>query len=376
MMTPAARSALSRFGAVPVAVAAALALRGLFWPVLGPDLPFLFMWPAVLLAAWHGGFRPGILATLTAAAAEAYLVFEPRFSFAVVQPAEMVGIALFALLGLAVSGLVERLHRARRKAEREVERRERLEESLREADRRKDEILAVVAHEVRGPLSAVLTSVQVLRCGDAPADAAGTAVRIIERQARLLARLADDLLDVTRVRRGKLDVRLEPVELTAVLTTAVEASRPGIEARGHDLSAALPSEPVIVQGDPARLVQVFCNLLSNSARCTPEGGRIWLEAAEDGGEPVVVVRDNGIGIPADMLGRLFEPFTQAHRGAGRGLDGLGIGLSLVRSLVELHGGTVEAHSEGEGRGSEFRVRLPALAPGLPPPAGHSSGEGS
>lgn len=341
---------------MPLAVAAALALRGLFWPVLGLELPFLFMWPAVLLAAWHGGFRPGILATLLAAAAEAYLVFEPQYSFAVVQTAEVIGLGLFALLGLAVSGLVESLHLARRKAEREVERRERLEESLRGADRRKDEMLAVVAHEFRGPLSAITNAVLVLRYSDDPAGTVARALPIIERQSRLLVRLADDLLDAARVRQGKLEVRARPVDLIAILAQAVEASRPCVEARRHELSSALPSGPVGLEGDEARLVQVFTNLLINSARYTPEGGRIWLEARLDGGEAVVRVRDDGQGIPVEVLGRIFDPFTQAHPAASR--DGLGIGLSLVRSLVELHGGIVEAASGGPGAGSEFTVRLP------------------
>jgi two-component system CheB/CheR fusion protein len=185
----------------------------------------------------------------------------------------------------------------------------------------------------------------------------------MERQVQHLVRLVDDLLEVSRVTRGKIELRKERVELAAIVQSALETSRPLIEEAGHDLTVSLPSEPVYLEADPTRLAQVFLNLLNNAAKYTDPGGRIWLTAELAGNEVLVRVRDTGIGIPADMLPRVFDLFTQADRTLERSQGGLGIGLSLVRSLVEMHGGTVAAHSDGPGKGSEFIVRLPLLLPG-------------
>jgi CheY-like chemotaxis protein len=171
----------------------------------------------------------------------------------------------------------------------------------------------------------------------------------------------DDLLDLSRVSGGKLELRPKRVELAGVISAALEASRPLIESCGHELTVAVPPEPVHMDADPNRLAQVFLNLLNNSAKYTPQGGHVWLVAERQGGEAVVRVRDTGVGIAAEMLPRVFELFTQVEGSLERSHGGLGIGLSLVRRLVEMHGGTVEARSEGLGKGSEFVVRLPALA---------------
>jgi two-component system CheB/CheR fusion protein len=249
------------------------------------------------------------------------------------------------------------------------------EEALREADRRKDELLAMLAHELRNPLAPIRNALAVLKAGGAD----GEAVRdILERQVRHLARLVDDLLDVSRVLRGKIDLRKEPLELAAVVACAVETAQPAIAEFGHRLSIDLPPAPVRFVGDPVRLAQVLANLLNNAAKYTDPMGRIALTATmvvpEDGngsgtetsgpaadaepGELVIRVRDTGIGISAALLPRVFDLFEQADRSLGRSQGGLGIGLTLVKRLVELHGGRVEAHSAGTGRGSEFVVRLP------------------
>jgi PAS domain S-box-containing protein len=232
------------------------------------------------------------------------------------------------------------------------------EEALREADRRKDEFLAMLAHELRNPLAPIASSVQVLNLLG-PRDARLQYARdTIDRQVRHLARLVDDLLDVSRLSTGKVKLRKERVELAAVLARAVETSRPLIDARRHELTVTVPEGPVWVDADATRLAQVVSNLLNNAAKYTEEGGRIALAVGWEGGEAVLRVRDSGVGIPADMLARVFDLFTQVDRGLDRAQGGLGIGLTLVKSLAEMHGGRVSAHSDGPGRGSEFVVRLP------------------
>jgi CheY-like chemotaxis protein len=187
-----------------------------------------------------------------------------------------------------------------------------------------------------------------------------------------MVRLIDDLLDLSRISRGKVELRPERVDLAAVVQSAVETSRPVIEQAGHQLTLSAPAEPLFVEADVTRLSQVFANLLNNAAKYTETGGRIGLTAGREGGEVVVSVRDNGVGIPAPMLPHVFEMFTQVDRSLERSQGGLGIGLNIVKRLVEMHGGTVEARSAGPGHGSEFVVRLPLLrseAPAPPPPDG-------
>jgi PAS domain S-box-containing protein len=235
---------------------------------------------------------------------------------------------------------------------------------LADADRRKDEFLAMLAHELRNPLAPVRNAVQVLRmkCTDDPL--VERMAEMMGRQVGHMSRLVDDLLDVSRITRGRVNLRRERVELATVVARAVESVRPLIDARGHELSISVPNEPVHLDADMTRLVQILGNLLNNASKYTPEGGHIWLTAYREGDDAVVIVRDNGIGIPAEMLPRVFDLFTQVDRTLDRSQGGLGIGLTLVRSLVELHGGSVKAASEGTGRGSEFIVRLPAL-PAVP-----------
>jgi PAS domain S-box-containing protein len=231
------------------------------------------------------------------------------------------------------------------------------EHGLREADRRKDEFLATLAHELRNPLAPIRSGLQILHLTGA--DAAAPQIHeMLERQVNHLVRLVDDLMEVARVTRGRIELRKEVVDLGAMLRSAVETSRPLIEAARHELVVDLPPEPVTLVADPVRLAQVIANLLNNAAKYTEQGGRITVAARRDGEHAVIVVGDSGIGIPGDVLPRVFDLFAQADRTYHRSQGGLGIGLTLVRTLVELHGGTVAARSEGLGCGSEFVVRLP------------------
>jgi signal transduction histidine kinase len=280
------------------------------------------------------------------------------------------------LLGVAANHAAILLQRNRAEEERiqkqqseqrlEAELQRRLRQ-LAEADRRKDEFLATLAHELRNPLAPLRNALHILRATRRP----DRLQEMMERQVQQMVRLVDDLLEVSRITRGKIELRKEPVELARLVRNAIETSGPLIEAARHELDVALPPDPLVLDGDPVRLAQVISNLLNNAAKYTDPGGRIWLTAAREGSEAVVRVRDNGIGIPSDMLPGIFEMFAQVDRSLGRSQGGLGIGLTLVRSLVELHGGSVGASSAGTGHGCEFAVRLP-LAASLQDGQGESS----
>jgi PAS domain S-box-containing protein len=238
------------------------------------------------------------------------------------------------------------------------------EEALRAADRRKDEFLALLAHELRNPLAPIRYALASNKKPGKTPEQQKRAEEIIERQVTHMSRLLDDLLDVSRITRSTLELKKNPTELTTVIGSAIETARPILDTKHHNLSLDLPKHTVPLEADAVRLSQVFSNLLINAAKYTDPGGQIQLRAAREGSEIVVSIRDNGIGIPADMMPRLFDMFSQAQTALGRADGGLGIGLSLVRGLVTLHGGSVKAYSQGLGTGSEFVVRLPASTPAV------------
>jgi PAS domain S-box-containing protein len=236
------------------------------------------------------------------------------------------------------------------------------EEALRDADRRKDEFLALLAHELRNPLAPIRYALAANKKANGTPEQQRHAEEVIERQVSHMSRLLDDLLDISRVTRGKLELKKEPCELTLVIGAAIETARPILDAKHHMLSLDLPKQAVRLEADAIRLSQVFSNLLINAAKYTDSGGHIQLRATHEGREVVVAIRDDGIGISADMIPRLFTMFSQADAALERAEGGLGIGLSLVRGLVTLHGGNIEARSAGIGRGSEFIVRIPVGIP--------------
>jgi PAS domain S-box-containing protein len=231
---------------------------------------------------------------------------------------------------------------------------------LREADRLKDEFLAMLAHELRNPLAPIRNALHVMKQPNADGALIGQVREMAERQVQHMARLLDDLLDVSRISRGRIELRKEVLDVSGVVERSVEAVRPLFEERNHQLHVSLPDEPIRVEADATRLEQVLTNLLNNAAKYTDPNGQIWLTAARVGAEAVLGVRDTGIGVAHDMLPRIFDLFVQAERRLDRSQGGVGIGLSLVKKLMELHGGKVEARSDGPGRGSEFIVRLPAV----------------
>ncbi len=238
------------------------------------------------------------------------------------------------------------------------------EKSLRTADRLKDEYLAMLAHELRNPLAPIRNSLQILKQSAANSETRELAREMAERQVKHMALLLDDLLDVARISSGRIELRLQPVDLTSLARRTVEAVRPFVAEQKHELIVSLPPAAVHTSGDPTRLDQVLTNLLNNAAKYTKPGGKICLTVESDQREARLRVRDNGIGIAADVLPRIFDLFVQAQRREDRTQGGVGIGLTLVRRLVELHQGTVEALSAGPGQGSEFIVHLPLLGAGL------------
>ncbi len=242
----------------------------------------------------------------------------------------------------------------------DITRRIEREQALTDADQRKNEFLATLAHELRNPLAALCNGLEILRLRDGDAAPPEWARGMMERQLQLMVRLIEDLLDLSRIARGKIELKKERVELAVVLRNAIETSRPLIERAGHELTIDLPAGPILVDADPVRLAQVFANLLNNAARYTPDGGTIHLEVEARADRVAVRVKDSGVGIPAHMLSQVFEMFTQVPRSPGESRGGLGIGLGIVRRLVEMHGGRVEACSAGAGQGSEFVVDLPVV----------------
>jgi PAS domain S-box-containing protein len=245
----------------------------------------------------------------------------------------------------------------------------RSERSLLEADRHKDEFLATLAHELRNPLAPLRNGLEAIRiAGSADANVLAQARGIMERQLERMVRLIDDLLDLSRISRGNVELRKERVGLAAVLDSALETMKPALDASGRSLVVLAPEEPLHVEGDLTRLAQIVANLLDNAIKYTDAGGHIRLHARREGAFVLVCVSDDGIGISKDALPRVFAMFTQGDRPAGAARGGLGVGLSIARKLVALHGGTIEARSEGPGRGAEFVVRLPVVGPPVEPSA--------
>jgi PAS domain S-box-containing protein len=480
-----------RYTLAVLVVAAALLLRILLWPLLGQDLPFLFLWPAVMCSAWVGGFWPGVLATLLSALAGRFFIMAPLHSLIPASLPDGVGIGLYLCLGVLLSYLIEGFHSARRLAERhaaelnkqrewlrvtlisigdaviatdpqarivfinnvaqqltgwseedakgqlldkvlrivseethqhienpaervlatgsivgmanhalllgrdgievpiddsaapicteqgeilgvvivfrDTAERRRLERELQrrakeliEADERKNDFLAMLAHELRTPLAPIGTGIEILKHVGNRDSVIVEAVDIIDRQARHMTRLVGDLMDIARISRGKISIHKEPLVLSEVVKRAVEMSQSFFDSRRQQLTVRLSEEPIHVQGDRTRLMQVTTNLLGNAAKYTKEGGSIFLCVEQQEGFAVLRIRDNGIGIAPEVLPHVFDLYFQSGRAIDRAAGGLGIGLKLVGSLVEMHGGTIEAFSEGVGKGSEFIVRLPMI----------------
>ncbi len=258
----------------------------------------------------------------------------------------------------AALNLMEDAVESRRELQIENHARREIEEELRLTDRRKDEFLATLAHELRTPLSPIRNGLQILRLKSSDENEYKRTLASMDRQINHIVRLVDDLLEVSRITRGKIELRTAHLELEKIVKNALEISQPAIEAAGHQLFLSLPDDPILVDGDEVRLTQVISNLVNNAAKYTHNGGQIWVTVSKTDTLATITVRDTGIGISDDMQSRVFEIFAQVDRSYSRAQGGLGIGLTLARSLIEMHGGSIVVHSDGPGHGSEFTVRLP------------------
>ncbi|MEO8754996.1 MAG: PAS domain S-box protein [Casimicrobiaceae bacterium] len=274
-------------------------------------------------------------------------------------------------ISLRVSPIVDGQHRivGASKTARDITARKRKEEELSNSDRRKTEFLALLAHELRNPLAPLANAVQIMRIAGGGEEKVLSACAMMDRQVGQMVRLVDDLLDVSRINRGKIELRTEILDLASAVSQAVESCRPALEGLGQELTITWPLQHIYLHGESARVSQVVGNLLHNASKFTEKGGRIWLTIEREAHDAVIRVRDSGVGIAADQLSAIFEMFTQLDSSLEQSQGGLGLGLALVKTLVEMHGGTVTASSGGVGRGSEFVVRLPTVSetPEVQPP---------
>ncbi len=331
-----------------------------FLPTQG--YPFLTFFPAVMLSAWLAGLGPGLACAALSIAGAWFYFIPPAQAFLPLSRADTVALVLFSAVLLIDCVILHVMNQA-------LASRIRAEAALREADRQKDTFLATLSHELRNPLAPIRAAAHVIRLSEQSDERVRNATAVIERQAAQLARLVDDLLDVSRLTFGRLKLQREVVDLRMVVDSAIETSRPMIQARGHDFSLRLPAHPVMVEADVTRVAQCVSNLLNNACKFTPApGGRVSvvLEAAP-AGNACIRVQDNGHGIAPHMRARVFELFEQERRNGLHGNTGLGIGLALTRRLVEMHGGTVSVRSDGEGCGAEFEILLPLNAQPEPRP---------
>lgn len=364
-----------KYGVAIATTLLVLALKLLLDPFIDEESPFLLFFAAVWVTAWYGGLGPGLLATVLAAIISDYFFIPPYHGFFEYTSGQTIKLILFILEGGLISQLTLSLNAARKRAEASMleakrNEQERIALLLREqksreaaeaANHSKDQFLAMVSHELRTPLNAILGYSQLLAEGNDDPERTARMLRAIERNAKVQAHLIEDLLDVSRIVSGKLRLDVRPIDPIPVIENAIEAVRPAAEAKAIRLKSVLDPSAGLILGDPDRLQQVIWNLLSNAIKFTPEEGEV--EIALELVSPHVQIRvsDTGTGIDPGFLPRLFERFTQADASGKGSRSGLGLGLAIVRHVVELHGGTVQAESPGEGKGSTFTVKLPVRA---------------
>ncbi|MCC9605740.1 response regulator [Blastopirellula sp. JC732] len=347
------------------ATAVALWVRTMLHPILQERLPFGVFYLSVIMSAWLGGTPSAVLAMALGMLAAAHFVIPPESSLLITEPADWVSLLIYAIVGAVTIVTFEKTRCDQRKAEQRSLENQKLTETLKRSDLQKDEYLALLAHELRNPLAPIATSVDLMaRCRD-DARRFDTLRRAVLRQLSQLVRIVDDLLDVSRYLQGKMRLLRDPFDFREAVGAAVEMVQPQIDEQGHDVRLLIPDVPFGVNGDRVRLVQVVSNLLSNSAKYTPRGGRICIDLRAENGVAVLAVSDNGIGIAEDDRKRIFEAFAQVDSSHTRDHGGLGLGLALVKQLCELHDGTVDVVSRGPGKGSRFEVRLPMVE--LPTP---------
>jgi signal transduction histidine kinase/ActR/RegA family two-component response regulator len=352
-----------RYAAAIAIATAAIVLRWFLLPWLKSDVPYATLFGAIAVAVWMGGWGPAVVAAVVGLVGTTVLIGAPDSFAAAAGWSAVLGLAVYGATCVLIIGLGETMRKARDDYRRSQEmfKEVALELKQRAADlQRADSIkslfLATLSHELRNPLAPIRNGIAILkrRMPEGPADI----YAMMDRQLGLVTRLIDDLLDVSRLDRGKLELHREKVAVESFVNAAIETARPNIEGKSHELVVRYAPRTFHVDGDPTRLAQVIANLLNNAAKYTPASGRIELSMHAEGPTGVISVRDNGIGIPAADLARIFDTFVQLDASKTQAAAGLGLGLALARSLVTLHGGEIKAHSDGVGKGSEFDVHLP------------------
>ncbi len=313
------------------------------------------------MAAAHFDAASLCLATDAFGLANESLAFTLAFAVLGLLTATLIGSVIDAQMALRTGGLLATVEKANLELKLEIAEKERAQEALREADRRKDMFLATLAHELRNPLAPLGNAMEILRRASYNRATVEEARGIIERQLHQMVRLVDDLLDVARFSTGQFELRKQRCDLTQITRNAVEASYPLISARNHHLEVVLPTEPILVDADSTRLSQTLVNLLNNASKYTAPGGLIHLTVKRSGEQALISVKDNGVGIPEDMRAKIFDPFTQIIDSKEQSQGGLGIGLSIVKRLVEMHGGTIEVRCDEKAKGSEFVIHLPVAS---------------
>jgi signal transduction histidine kinase/ActR/RegA family two-component response regulator len=353
----------SQYFVAIAATAIALAARFILESSLGNVAPFMLFTLSVMVAAWDGGLGPGLLATVLGVALGSYFFLEPRYSFLIHSGAERVEESLFLGVGISISILSQARLSLLAKRQQLLVSAQDARRAAEDANRLKDEFLSNVSHELRTPLTAIKGWAQMLRAGRLNTAQAAHGLETIVRNAESQNQIINDLLDVSSIITGKMRLDVAPLNLGSVIEAAVETVRQAAEAKGIRLSVLVDSVAETVTGDAARLQQVVWNLLSNAVKFAPKGGRVEVRLERADSHVEIIVADNGQGIKPEFLPYVFERFRQEEGGTSRHQGGLGLGLAIVRQIVELHGGTVHAASEGLGKGATFRVALP-IAPVL------------
>jgi signal transduction histidine kinase len=349
---------IQAYGIALVATALAVLVRDLLTPLWGFLFPFITFHPAVMIASWYGGLGPGLFATSLATFLSLHLYMSPAHPGRLPFP-DALALFIFALINMLIAGLCEKLHQAVRNAETDAALLKQSEEQMREAEKRKDEFLAMLGHELRNPLNNLNSSMYLLRSRSNEEDVRELSIKLIDRQTQYINRSISDLLDISRIGQGKLQLTTERLDLR---TLARETTEDFCRSLQKDLMISIKTleTPVWVKGDRTRIAQMLTNLLQNAAKFTNSGGDITVAVSVDSVQQRanVSVADNGVGIDPELLQQLFSLYTQGDRTLARTEGGLGLGLAIVKSLAELHGGNVEAFSAGNGRGSEFRFSIP------------------
>ena len=337
-------------------VAAALLLTRLLWPWIDPHPTSLFL-AAITVSAWYGGFQPSLLATALATIAVDYFFISPVHSLEL-SVDNSVRACVFVLVALLISWIDHARKKAIEERDQMLVREQQARQVAETVNRTKDEFLAMVSHELRTPLNVISGWVSMLRSGKLNGEAAADALERIERNARLQQHLIEDLIDVSRIASGTMRVEPRPMDVSPVIEEALRTVALAAKAKDIAIYAEYPDEAIIISGDPDRFQQVVWNLLSNAIKFTPYGGRISLSLRRLGGDAILSVQDSGCGIRPDFLPYVFERFRQDVNEEGQNHEGLGVGLSIVRHILELHGGSIEAQSAGKDQGATFRVCLP------------------